>query len=96
MGFATQLGDGFHLGLSGMPQRHAVLGDDAVDGHRYALQGGWSADDAFATVSLSRGDYKARTAFSNLDGLGALSGTFGLRHDRAQAEVGTHLRASAA
>ena len=91
MGFTSQLGDGFHLGLSGMPQRHAALGDDAVDGHRYALQGGWSTDDAFASVSLSRGDYRARTAFSNLDGLGTLSGTFGLRHERAQAEVGTHL-----
>ena len=91
MGFTSQLGDGFHLGLSGMPQRHAALGDDAVDGHRYALQGGWSTDDAFARVSLSRGDYRARTAFSNLDGLGALSGTFGLRHERAEAEVGTHL-----
>ena len=91
MGFTSQLGDGFHLGLSGMPQRHAALGDDAVDGHRYALRGGWSTDDAFASVSLSRGDYQARTAFSNLDGLGMLSGTFGLRHDRAQAEVGTHL-----
>ena len=91
MGFTSQLGDGFHLGLSGMPQRHAALGDDAVDGQRYALQGGWSTHDAFASVSLSRGDYEARTAFANLDGLGTLSGTFGLRHDRAQAEAGTHL-----
>ena len=86
MGFTSHLGDGFHLGLSGMPQVQSALGDDAVDGHRYALQGGWSTDDLFANVSLSRGDYEARTAFANLDGLGELGGTFGLRHDQAQAD----------
>ena len=91
MGFTSRLGDGFHLGLSGMPQRHAALGDDAVDGHRYAVQGGWSTDDLFANVSLSRGEYLARTAFANLDGLGKLGGTFGLRHDRAQADLGTRM-----
>ena len=91
MGFTTRLGDGFHLGLSGMPHVQKALGEDAVEGHRYALQGGWSTDDLFANLSLSRGEYMARTAFSNLDGLGTLGGTFGLRHEQAQAEVGTRI-----
>ena len=89
MGFTAPLGDGFHLGLSATPQVQAALGDDAVEGRRYALHGGWSTDDLFANVSLSRGEYTARTAFANLDGLGTLGGTFGLRHEQAQAEVGT-------
>lgn len=89
MGFTTHLGDGFHVGLSATPHVQSALGDDAVEGRRYALQGGWSTDDLFANVSLSRGEYTARTAFANLDGLGTLGGTFGLRHEQAQAEVGT-------
>ena len=89
MGLTAPLGGGFHLGLSATPQVQAALGDDTVEGRRYALQGGWSTDDLFANVSLSRGEYTARTAFANLDGLGTLGGTFGLRHEQAQAEVGT-------
>ena len=91
MGFTTQLGDGFHLGFSGMPHVQAALGEDTLEGRRYALQGGWRTDDLFANVSLSRGEYMARTAFANLDGLGTLGGTFGLRHEQAQAEVGTRI-----
>ena len=91
MGVTTRLGDGFHLGLSGMPQLGAGAGDHAFDGHRYALRGGWESDLLFANVGLSRGDYQARTAFANLDGLGKLSGAFGMRHERASADVGARL-----
>ena len=91
MGATARLGDGFHLGFSGMPQLAAGLDDSAFDGHRYALRGGWESDALFANVDVSRGDYRARTTFANLDGLGSLSGAFGLRHERARAEMGARL-----
>ena len=91
MGVTTRFGDGYHLGLSGMPLLQTALGDDALDGRRYALEGGWSSDNLFATVGLSRGDYLAQTRFANLDGLGDLSGTFGIRHEQARADIGARL-----
>lgn len=91
MGATARLGDGFHLGFSGMPQLAAGLDDSAFDGHRYALRGGWESDALFANADFSRGDYRAQTTFANLDGLGSLSGAFGLRHERARAEMGTRL-----
>ena len=91
MGFSTGIGDGFQLGLSGTPQVETGLGDASFEGHSYALRGGWSSELLFANVGLSRGDYTARTALSNLDGLGALGGTYGLRHEQARADVGARL-----
>lgn len=91
MGATARLGDGFHLGFSGMPRLAAGLDDSAFDGHRYALRGGWESDALFANADFSRGDYRAQTTFANLDGLGSLSGAFGLRHERAQAEMGARL-----
>ncbi len=91
MGATARLGDGFHLGFSGMPQLAAGLDDSTFDGHRYALRGGWESDALFANADFSRGDYRAQTTFANLDGLGSLSGAFGLRHERARAEMGARL-----
>ena len=91
MGATARLGDGFHLGFSGMPRLAAGLDDSAFDGHRYALRGGWESDALFANADFSRGDYRAQTSFANLDGLGSLSGAFGLRHERARAEMGARL-----
>ena len=91
MGFSTGIGDGFQLGLSGTPQVETGLGDASFEGHSYALRGGWSSELLFANVGLSRGDYTARTALSNLDGLGTLGGTYGLRHEQARADVGARL-----
>ena len=91
MDATARLGDGFHLGFSGMPRLAAGLDDSAFDGHRYALRGGWESDALFANADFSRGDYRARTTFANLDGLGSLSGAFGLRHERARAEMGARL-----
>ncbi len=88
MGFDTRLGNGFHIGMSGAPQLEAGATDNAFAGRRYALRGGWRSETFYANVGLSRGDYRARTAFANLDGLGDLSGTFGLSHERSSAAVG--------
>ena len=91
MGFTTRIDDGFHLGLSGTPLLKAEPGDNAFHGRHYALRGGWSAGKLFANVGLSRGDYVARTAFANLDGLGKLGGTFDMQHEQARADVGARL-----
>ena len=91
MGFTSHLGDGFRLGFSGMPMVETELGNDSFDGHSYALRGGWSSHLLFANVGLTRGEYLARTAFDNLDGLGKLSGTYRMLHEQAQADVGARL-----
>ena len=91
MGATARLGDGFHLGLSGTPRMAAEVDDSALAGHRYALRGGWESDTLFAHVDVAQGDYLAQTTFANLDGLGRLSGAFGLRHERARAELGARL-----
>ncbi len=91
MGATARLGDGFHLGLSGTPRMAGEIDGNALAGHRYALRGGWESDALFANVDVAQGDYLAQTTFANLDGLGRLSGAFGLRHERTRAEMGARL-----
>lgn len=91
MGATARLGDGFHLGLSGTPRMAGDIDGSALAGHRYALRGGWESDALFANVDVAQGDYLAQTTFANLDGLGRLSGAFGLRHERTRAEMGARL-----
>ena len=91
MGATARLGDGFHLGLSGTPRMAGEIDGSALAGHRYALRGGWESDALFANIDVAQGDYLAQTTFANLDGLGRLSGAFGLRHERTRAEMGARL-----
>lgn len=92
MGATARLGDGFHLGLSGTPRMAGEIDGSALAGHRYALRGGWESDALFANIDVAQGDYLAQTTFANLDGLGRLSGAFGLRHERTRAEMGARLK----
>ena len=98
MGLDARLGRGFRVGVAVMPDfsLSAPAGpasdyDSRLDGHHFALRGGWSGASLFADAALSRGRHRAQSLFDNPVAGGVLSGESGLAQSRIRGRVGARL-----